>query len=274
MSMNQTSNHYTFGENDLAARRLALLAAAYAAPSRAFLASQGSVGVVHAIDLGCGPGYTTALVQSMLRAKQVTGQGTKQVTGQVTGIDASEKLLAQARARVPDAAFVQHDVTRAPFPCPPADLLFCRFLVTHLDDPGAALRAWAQAARPGARLLIQETAALESDDPIFRRYYEMVGAVQSSYGQSLYIGTTLDRLVASHGWTIVSSELAVVEQAPQVMAQLHGMNIRTWGCDSAAAARFAPDELARVQTELDRIAAGERPAPPVRNALRQVVATI
>jgi trans-aconitate 2-methyltransferase len=262
LSMNQTSNHYTFGENDLAARRLALLAAAYEAPSRAFLGAWGITEVDHAIDLGCGPGYTTSLVLSVLRPKRMTG------------LDASDKLLAQARARVAGAAFVRHDVTRAPFPCAAADLLFCRFLVTHLDDPGAALRVWAQAASPGARLLIQETASLESDDSIFQRYYQMVGAVQSSYGQSLHIGATLDGHIAANGWTIVSSELAVVEQSPQVMARLHAMNIRTWGRDGAAVAQFAPDDITMVRHELDRIAAGERQAPPVRNALRQLVAVV
>jgi trans-aconitate 2-methyltransferase len=260
--MSMTNNHYTFGEDDLAARRLALLAAAYEAPSRAFLGASGTAGVDHAIDLGCGPGYTTSLVQSVLRPRQTTG------------LEASDKLLAQARASVAGAAFVRHDVTRAPFPCPAADLLFCRFLVTHLDDPGAALRSWARAASPGARLLIQETASLESDDPIFQRYYLMVGALQSSYGQSLYIGAALDGHVAGNGWTVLASELAVVEHAPQVMARMHAMNIRTWGRDRAAVAQFAAEDIATVQDELDRIAAGERQAPPVRNALRQLVAMV
>jgi hypothetical protein len=39
--MTQTSNHYTFGENDLAAQRLAYLAAAYERPSREFLSACG-----------------------------------------------------------------------------------------------------------------------------------------------------------------------------------------------------------------------------------------
>jgi hypothetical protein len=35
---------------------------------------------------------------------------------------------------------------------------------------------------------------------------------------------------------------------------------------------FDPDEIARVQSDLDAIAAGARPARPVRNGLRQLVA--
>ena len=148
--MNQTTNHYTFGENDLAAQRLAYLAAAYERPSREFLVQWGLGDALRAIDLGCGPGFTTQLLESTLSP------------GLVTGIDASDKLLAQARQRVPKSAFLLHDVTRSPFPCARADVLYCRFLLTHLSDLGTALRAWAQAANPGARLLIQETASLLS----------------------------------------------------------------------------------------------------------------
>jgi len=31
--------------------------------------------------------------------------------------------------------FVCHDVTQEPFPTASADVLFCRFLLTHLHDP-------------------------------------------------------------------------------------------------------------------------------------------
>jgi|SRR3990172_2982211 len=52
--------HYTFGDSDVAALRLRLLSETYAESSAALLAS-----VVAppggALDLGCGPGYTTEL---------------------------------------------------------------------------------------------------------------------------------------------------------------------------------------------------------------------
>ena len=259
--MNQTCNHYTFGESELAARRLAYLAAAYERPTRGFLCAWGAVPCEHAIDLGCGPAYTTLLVQSTLQPQYVTG------------IDASEQLLAQARANAPDAAFVRHDITRAPFPCPSADLLFCRFLLTHLHDPGIALRAWAEAANPGARLLIQETASLTSDDPIIHRYYQLVEVLQSGYGQALDVGADLDRHVEANGWRILSSELELVEQAPNIMARLHAMNIRTWSQDAMAQQSFDPEEIAMVQSGLDRIAASDGKARPVRSVLRQLVAT-
>lgn len=255
-----TKNHYTFGENHLAAQRLAHLAAAYEPSTRDFLTAWGSKGVEHVIDLGCGPGYTSLLLHAVLEPRLVTG------------VDASDSLLAQARERAPHLAFVRHDVTQTPFPCAKADLLFCRFLLTHLHDPATAVRAWSLAAKPGARLLIQETAALQSDDPVIRRYYELVAALQAGYGQSLNIGTEMDRHVQGQGWEILSSQLVGIEQDARIMARLHAMNIRTWSQDSMAQRSFDPREIATVQSGLEAIAQGHRMARPVLNTHRQLVA--
>ena len=111
------------------------------------------------------------------------------------------------------------------------------------------------------------------NDPVFQRYYALVGALQAGYGQALYIGERLDEVVISSRWKLVASELRVVEHAAPVMARLHAMNIRTWAQDALARRLFDPDEIARVQDGLDHVASGDRPAPPVRNALRQIVAS-
>jgi trans-aconitate 2-methyltransferase len=261
--MTSTTNHYTFGETDTAAQRLALLAAAYQLATQVFLDEWGPREPEHAIDLGCGTGHTTRLVRHALRPRLTTG------------VDASPRFLQDAQ-RTPHEGigFVCHDVTQEPFPTPPADLLFCRFLLTHLHDPGTALRAWAAAARPGARLLVQETAWLRSSDPTISRYYELVATLQSGYGQSLEIGADLDARVRSRGWKILSSRLAVLQQPAAVMAKLHAMNIRTWGRDRLVQASFDLDEVASVQAGLDRIASGAQLAHPVSNALRQLVAMV
>jgi trans-aconitate 2-methyltransferase len=261
--MTSITNHYTFGETDLAAQRLTLLAAAYKPATRAFLDEWGPREPEHALDLGCGPGYTTRLLSQALRPRRTTG------------MDASPRFLEDARRTAePGSTFVCHDVTQEPFPTPAADVFFCRFLLTHLHDPGTALRTWAAAARPGARLLIQETAWLKSDDPILARYYEMVAAMQAGYGQNLEIGADLDARVRSRGWRILSSRLAILQQPATVMARLHAMNIRTWGRDRLVQESFDRDEVAGIQAGLDRIASGEEPAPPVHNALRQLVAVV
>jgi hypothetical protein len=88
----------------------------------------------------------------------------------------------------------------------------------------------------------------------------------------LEIGAELDTRVRSRGWRILSSRLVVLQQPAAVMAKLHAMNLRTWGRDRLVQGSFDLDEVARVQTGLDSIASGDRPAHPVSNALRQLVA--
>src|SRR5512140_3794077 len=139
--------HYTFGDGEVAARRLQALAETYAGSSAALLRRLGAV-EGGAVDVGCGPGHTTELVAEVLRP------------GWTVGLDRSARLLAAARARLPALRFVEHDVTVAPFPTPPAAAIYSRFLLTHLPDPAAAVRTWAGALAAGGRLVLEETASL------------------------------------------------------------------------------------------------------------------
>jgi SAM-dependent methyltransferase len=254
------SSPYTFGDSDLAALRLRLLAEAYEAQSRAFLGRFCEQPPHSAIDLGCGPGYSTRLVQEVTRATSVTG------------IDASEDHLRRARAEAPPGiAYVQHDLRVTPFPIQGAEFVFERFLLTHFAEPQKALQSWAGLLRVGGKLLVQETSRLESDDPDLSRYYELVGALQRHYGQALDIGRELGVLAANGEFEVLHFEERVVFQPAAVMARLHALNIVTWSRDPAAALLFDARELQELKGRLDEIASG-RPCAPVRAGLGELVA--
>ena len=73
------------------------------------------------MDIGCGPGYTTRLVSSMLRPRQTVG------------MDISEVLVAEARRTARQGErYLVHDAAIVPFPVGPADLVYARFVATHL----------------------------------------------------------------------------------------------------------------------------------------------
>jgi trans-aconitate 2-methyltransferase len=83
---------------------------------------------------------------------------------QTIGLDASMRYLAEARENHGQLIeFKLHDVTQIPFPTRAPDLMFCRFLLTHLESPEKVLANWKQIAQPGAFLLIHETESLESE---------------------------------------------------------------------------------------------------------------
>ena len=53
---------YAFGDSALARERLGIVADTFAAPTRALLRDLPPGGRRYVVDLGCGPGYTTALL--------------------------------------------------------------------------------------------------------------------------------------------------------------------------------------------------------------------
>src|SRR4051795_1345013 len=90
---------YTFGDNATAGDRLSLLAAVFEESSATLLRRAAPVAPAVAVDLGCGPGHTTALVARCTGATRTWG------------LDASEGFLTQARRAYGQLEFVEHDVT-------------------------------------------------------------------------------------------------------------------------------------------------------------------
>jgi SAM-dependent methyltransferase len=252
---------YTFGDNDEASRRLRRLAEVYETETHALLEQVSDANQIQlAVDLGCGPGWSTQLLDSVLHPQRTVG------------LDASERYLFEARANHPKLEFFRHDVVEPSFPTEAPDLLFCRFLLTHISSPQQILTVWAQEASPGALLLIHETEHLESSDPALRRYYELVGQMQQHYGQALHIGALLDPCFVGTGWHILKSESIVLEKHTQDMAQLHLPNLRTWGRNEYAAQAFNRSELDELETALGEIASGATNAGVVLNTARQIIA--
>jgi SAM-dependent methyltransferase len=253
---------YTFGDDDVAARRLDLLAHVYEPPTRALLARWAPPVVGLAVDLGCGPGHTTRLLHELTGAARTVG------------IERSPAYLATARgylADVPGAEVLDHDVTRSPLPVEGADLVFARFLLTHLSQPRRALEVWAEALAPGGRLIVQETARLVSRDPALGRYYELVAELQALHEQALDVGSQLPELAGAAGLRVEHAGRRPVAQRPAEMAALHVLNLRTWRQDPAAGG-FDPDELDALDEALVAIARGG-PAEPVEQELGELVVT-
>jgi len=255
---------YTFGDNRYASRRLHRLAEVYEQETRDLLSAVhsefGGRRFDFALDLGCGPGWSTRLIEATLSPRRTVG------------LDASEAFLAEARINQPQLEFIQHDVLMTPFPVGYADFIFCRFLLTHLPSPHAALESWAHAARSGALLAIHETEALHSTHPAFVRYYEMVARMQKHYGHDLNVGAALTDAFRGTSWNLVSSDSVVLEKSARDMAQLHLANLRTWGRNDFAVQAFDRQEMDQLASQLDSIASGSIDAGVVYNTAKRIVA--
>ena len=251
-----TRDTYTFGDSPVAADRLRLLAEVYAAPSADLLGRYVPHGPALALDLGCGPGHTTTLLH------RVTG------AARTIGVERSPAYLALAREQAPPGVeYVEQDVVD-PLPGP-ADVIFARFLLTHLADPRRAVRNWAQALAPGGRLVLQEVARLVSADPALGRYYELVAELQEAHGQELTIGSRFAELADTAGLAVGHLGVRQLRPDPREMATLHVLNLRTWRAQPDLSAD--DDELDALDAALVEIAHGRIAAEPIEQDLAEAV---
>lgn len=255
------ANTYTFGDNERASARLKRLAELYEPETRELLTRASPPGPRLALDLGCGPGWSTRLLRDAL------------APARAVGLDASPRYVEEARRLHGEGLeFHVHDITRAPFPVEAPQLLLCRFLLTHLTELEQVLHTWAAAACPGALLLVHETESLASPHPTLRRYYELVAALQAHYGQSLNVGPRLADCFSRSRWRVLESRARVLEKPAASMAELHLANVRTWRRDPFARKSFDPSELDHLDAALEAIASGARDAGMVLNTARQIIA--
>jgi SAM-dependent methyltransferase len=254
--------HYTFGDESIAELRLRRLATLFAPSSAALLGSLSPPAPQRVLDVGCGPGFTAALLADTFPEASVLG------------MEASERFVAAASREQPAGRlrFACGDATAGPLPGAPFDLIYARFLLAHLSDPGAALRTWRDAAAPQGRLVCEELAVLTSTDPLVQRYYDTVEAMQRHYGQRFDIGRALDEIATTAGWRVERFAVRRLDLDVPRLLELHALNVRSWRADPFVQATCTGGDLDAIQRRLDDVARGAVEPPRVEYRLGQLVA--
>lgn len=242
-SLDDRKSHYSFGDNPFAALRLDYLAAAFAPSSRRFLKDAKPDRVELALDLGSGIGLTTALLRDVTNASRVVGY------------ERSGNFLAIARSQYPELTFRDIDVLSPAYPDREADVIYCRFLLTHIHRPEDVLATSVRHLRPGGRLLLEETAELFSPVAALSRYYALVEQLQAHHGQETLIGKRLEKLASGVSGSRTTAVLREIPVAAAVMARLHAMNIATWKSDPFMLETHGLRALEDIERELKAIAA-------------------
>lgn len=224
---------YTFGEDDAAGRRLALVAEAYEPTSGSFLERDAPSRPPRVLDLGCGPGFSTQLIARVCRPHELVG------------LDSSPELLASARRRVPGASFVEHDVTLTPLPRAPADLLYARLLLAHLAEPVSIVARWREQLAPGGVILVEALESVEAPPGPLRDYEEVSAAIVRRGGGVMYAGP----LLAEFGGRRVP-----VTVAASVAATIYLFNVRRWLADRPPG--ISEDRLRELERGLARLTDG------------------
>jgi trans-aconitate 2-methyltransferase len=240
---------YAFGDSAAAARRLDLLADLFEPPTRAFLERFAGRPLGLAVDLGCGTGRTTRLLASVLGPRRALG------------LDQSASFVARAVAAAPaGVGFAVHDVTAVPFPAGPADLCFCRLLLSHLPDPAAMVAVWATQLAPGGLLLVDEVDQIHTADPALGGYLEVAAALLASRGQTLEVGPLLHRLPDPPGLARRHDRLAILAPPAGRAAAMFAENLAVWGGQAVRDGVAGQRDVDALAADLATVAGGGRPA--------------
>jgi len=214
------SREYALGTNEAELVRLGLQhklwsAAAFSIWERAGIRAGHSV-----LDIGCGPGYTSADLAGVVTPK-----------GRVVAIDESplyiEHLKQRQRSRAEAAIDARvGDVQRLSFDKDSFDAAYQRWVLCFVKDPEAVIRGVAHALKPGGVFAIQdyihyEGILLAPLSAPFQRFIRVVAEAWRDHGGDTEIGLRLPTLLAKHG-------LKPVEISPLHRVARPGSPLWTW----------------------------------------------
>ena len=100
------------------------------------------------LDVACGTGFLT-----------------RELRGEVTGLDASSSMISIARSRMPGARFVVGDALSLPFDDGSFDRVFTGHFYDHLQ-PGERERFLGEARRVAGELVVADSALREGVEPV------------------------------------------------------------------------------------------------------------
>ncbi|MBV8357008.1 MAG: class I SAM-dependent methyltransferase [Deltaproteobacteria bacterium] len=210
------------------------------------------------LDLGCGPGFTTHLINDTLRCDRVIG------------LDASASFIELAHATANEGmSFLQHDITAIPFPSGCANLIFSRFLLTHLREPEAVIAKWATQLERGGLLLLEETEAIHTVHPAFGRYLVVVEAILASQSSRLHAGRLIADFDSPGGLKCTFSELRSVPVRNCDAARMFALNLNTWKESEFVRTSYSSSFIRVLANDLAEIAVVESSTTEIEWEMRQ-----
>ena len=252
MDRPKTPHHYAICGGKDGKNRLDILARVLLPTTAQLLDRVGLSRGMKCLDLGCGGGHV-----ALLMAEVVGPQG------RVIGTDADTEILALARKdaeseNVANVEFQQGDACVRP--CQEEfDLVYARFLLSHLSKPENCFAAMMEACRPGGTIVIEDTDFSGSfcypTGAAYERYNELYQKVVQQRGGDPNIGPKLPAMLRRAGLEAI--ELNVIQpvhirgegklMAPITMSRISSALI--------AEGLASDDEVKQILTDLNKAAA-------------------
>jgi SAM-dependent methyltransferase len=205
------------------------------------------------LDVGCGGGHVT------LELARRVGP-----TGRVVGVDFDGDVLALARADA-DAAGLTNvefragdatDLDRAGL-AQEFDVVFARFLLSHVARPDRVVASMASLARPGGMLVVEDIqgrgAFTEPPSAALDRFLELYAEIVRRRGGDSELGPRLPVLLRSAGLEQVGCD--VVQRLPNDEGRhIHGLTLDRIGPAVVDAGLATADDVQELSTALHSLA--------------------
>ncbi len=234
---------------DAEVRRLAAQARSGWAKEARVLSWFGLQDGMSVLEVGSGPGFTTAQLLALLP------------TSSLTCVEVDRTLLDQATAHLQDKGgerveFIEGSVMAMELEDNHFDFVYARFLFQHLADPlGAAQEIW-RVLKPGGKLVI-----FDIDDglfglfappiPEFTPVLEAFGAAQATRGGNRHIGRDLPQILEAANFANIDVEAVASDSSTRGVADylqhIHPDRMRSL----VDAGRLTEEQLTQFAAALD-----------------------
>jgi SAM-dependent methyltransferase len=191
------SSRYVISGGEAGRRRLNLLARTMGPTTRALLVDAGVRAAMTCIDVGCGSGHVTQMLAETVGP-----------SGRVVGIDFDPIKLAAAAADVDRAGlrnvkFQETDVLQWR-ESSSYDVVYGRFILSHLPDSPRMIANMRDALRPGGVIVLEDIdfsgSFCHPDNDGYKRYCEWYRAVVERRGGDAELGKRLFDLCRTAGF--------------------------------------------------------------------------
>jgi SAM-dependent methyltransferase len=206
MDRSDASYHYAIHGGEAGKERLDLLARVLLPTTVQLLNRAGLTRGMKCLDLGCGGGHVAILMAGIVGPE-----------GRVIGSDIDGEILALAQkdsqaAKLTNVEFQQMDACACSWQ-EEFDLIYSRFLLSHLSNPNDCLAAVIKACRPGGTIVIEDTdfdgSFCYPPCAAYERYKELYQKVVQWNGGDPNIGPKLPAIARKAG--IQRIELNVIQ---------------------------------------------------------------
>jgi SAM-dependent methyltransferase len=197
------------------------------------------------LDVGCGGGdVTLELARRVAPHGRVVGVDLDELKLQMARAEAAQQGIRNVEFRVSDV----RDVSAAPA----FDVVYARFLLTHLNDPAGAVRRFRRQLRPGGTIAIEDIDFsghfTYPESKAFRRYHELYCAIVTRRGADPNIGPRLPALLKRAGFDDIKVSVVQpmgLEGEAKLLSALTMENIAGAVVEDGLASQAEIDDLVR-----------------------------